>query len=191
MRALVDAKLVNNRAVMAVNLSVKQFEDFQLVKFIGETLVEFGLRPSQLELELTESMLMENIEDTVEALNNLKALGIGLSIDDFGTGYSSLGYLKRLPVNVIKVDRSFVMDIPHDVDDMEITAAVIAMAHKLRYKVVAEGIETEQQYQFLRESGCDYGQGYYFSRPLSQDLLVDFCRQYQDEIENGISKRPS
>ncbi|HET8710039.1 MAG TPA: EAL domain-containing protein [Spongiibacteraceae bacterium] len=190
MRSLVDAKLVNNRAVMAVNLSVKQFEDFQLVKFIGDTLAEFGLRPAQLELELTESMLMENIEDTVEALNNLKALGIGLSIDDFGTGYSSLGYLKRLPVNVVKVDRSFVMDIPRDVDDMEITAAVIALAHKLRYKVVAEGIETDEQYQFLRESGCDYGQGYYFSRPLSADLLVDFCRHYQDEIENEMSKRP-
>ena len=191
MRALVDAKIVNNRAVMAVNLSVKQFEDFQLVKFIGETLVEFGLRPAQLELELTESMLMENIEDTVEALNNLKALGVGLAIDDFGTGYSSLGYLKRLPVNVIKVDRSFVMDIPRDVDDMEITAAVIAMAHKLRYKVVAEGIETEEQYQFLREANCDYGQGYFFARPLSPDLLVDFCRQYQAEIENEIAKRPS
>ncbi len=191
MRALVDAKLVNNRAVMAVNLSVKQFEDFQLVKFIGETLIEFGLRPSQLELELTESMLMENIEDTVEALKNLKALGIGLSIDDFGTGYSSLSYLKRLPVNVIKVDRSFVMDIPTDVDDMEITAAVIAMAHKLRYKVVAEGIETDEQYHFLRESGCDYGQGYFFSRPLAPDLLIDFCRHYQAEIENEMSKRPS
>ncbi len=191
MRALVDAQLVNNRAVMAVNLSVKQFEDFQLVKFIGETLIEFGLRPSQLEMEITESILMENIEDTVEGLKNLKALGIGLSIDDFGTGYSSLSYLKRLPVNVIKVDRSFVMDIPHDVDDMEITAAVIAMAHKLRYKVVAEGIETEEQYQFLRESGCDYGQGYFFSRPLSPDLLLDFCRQYQTEIENGMAKRPT
>jgi len=136
-------------------------------------------------------MLMENIEDTVEVLNNLKALGVGLSIDDFGTGYSSLGYLKRLPVNVVKVDRSFVMDIPRDLDDMEITAAVIAMSHKLRYKVVAEGIETVEQYQFLRESGCDYGQGYFFSPPLSSDMLIDFCRQYQAEIENEISRRPT
>ncbi|HEY3699717.1 MAG TPA: EAL domain-containing protein [Spongiibacteraceae bacterium] len=188
MRALVDAKLVNNRAVMAVNLSVKQFEDMQLIKFIGETLIEFGLRPAQLELELTESVLMENIEDTVEALNNLKALGVGLSIDDFGTGYSSLSYLKRLPVNVVKVDRSFVMDIPHDIEDMEITAAVIAMAHKLRYKVVAEGIETDEQYKFLRESGCDYGQGYFFSPPLSPDALVDFCRHYQAELESEMNK---
>jgi EAL domain-containing protein (putative c-di-GMP-specific phosphodiesterase class I) len=189
MRVLADAKLINNRAVMAVNLSVKQFEDIQLIKFIGETLIEFGLRPSQLELELTESMLMENLEDTVELLNNLKALGVGLSIDDFGTGYSSLGYLKRLPVNVVKVDRSFVMDIPRDTDDMEITAAVIAMAHKLRYKVVAEGIETDEQYQFLRESNCDYGQGYFFSPPLSPDALLDFCRHYQAELEDEMSNK--
>ena len=189
MRELSDAKLINNRAVMAVNLSVKQFEDIQLVKFIGETLIEFGLRPAQLELELTESMLMENLEDTVDLLNNLKALGVGLSIDDFGTGYSSLGYLKRLPVNVIKVDRSFVMDIPRDTDDMEITAAVIAMAHKLRYKVVAEGIETDQQYKFLRESGCDYGQGYFFSPPLSADALVEYCRHYQAELEDEMNNK--
>lgn len=189
MKALCDARLVNNRAVMAVNLSIKQFEDAQLCKFIGDQLVEFGLRPAQLELELTESMLMENLEETVETLNSLKALGVGLSIDDFGTGYSSLGYLKRLPVNVIKVDRSFVMDIPHDTEDMEITAAVIAMAHKLRYKVVAEGIETDEQFQFLRECGCDYGQGYFFSRPLSPDDLVTFCREYQASLEDDLSKR--
>ena len=184
MRELCDAKLVNNRAVMTVNLSLKQFEDAQLVRYIGEVLVECGLRPAQLELELTESMLMQNLAQTLETLQNIKALGIGLSIDDFGTGYSSLSYLKRLPVNVIKVDRSFVMDIPGDTDDMEITAAVIAMAHKLRYKVVAEGIETEAQYRFLRESGCDYGQGYYFSRPLPASDLLEFCGRYQHQLEN-------
>jgi diguanylate cyclase (GGDEF)-like protein/PAS domain S-box-containing protein len=191
MRALCDAKLVGNRTVMTVNLSLKQFEDTQLVRFIGEVLVECGLRPAQLELELTESMLMENLEKTLETLQNIKALGIGLSIDDFGTGYSSLSYLKRLPVNVIKVDRSFVMDIPGDTDDMEITAAVIAMAHKLRYKVVAEGIETEAQHRFLRESGCDYGQGYYFSKPLYPAELVEFCGRYKSQLDNeaDISRR--
>jgi len=189
MKALNDSRLINNRAVMAVNLSIKQFDDLQLSKYIGDLLIEFGLRPSQLELELTESMLMENIEETVETLNNLKALGVGLSIDDFGTGYSSLAYLKRLPVNVIKVDRSFVMDIPNDTEDMEITAAVIAMAHKLRYKVVAEGIETDEQYQFLRESGCDYGQGYFFSPPLSAEDLIDYCSQYQTSLESDLSRR--
>jgi diguanylate cyclase (GGDEF)-like protein/PAS domain S-box-containing protein len=186
MRALCDAKLVGSRTVMTVNLSLKQFEDTQLVRYIGEVLVECGLRPAQLELELTESMLMENLEKTLETLQNIKALGIGLSIDDFGTGYSSLSYLKRLPVNVIKVDRSFVMDIPGDTDDMEITAAVIAMAHKLRYKVVAEGIETEAQHRFLRESGCDYGQGYYFSRPLSSVELIEFCERYKSQLGNEV-----
>jgi len=189
MRALCDARLVNNRAVMTVNLSIKQFEDLQLIKFIGDTLTELGLHPSQLELELTETVLMENLEETIDSLNNIKALGVGLSIDDFGTGYSSLGYLKRLPVNVVKVDRSFVMDIPRDRDDMEITAAVIAMAHKLRYRVVAEGIETQEQFQFLRESGCDYGQGYFFSPPLHPAELVEYCRHYQHELEADLIRR--
>ncbi len=189
MRQLCDAQLVNNRAVMTVNLSIRQFGDPQLVRFIRDTLLEFGLDPAQLELELTETVLMENIESNIDMLNNIKALGVGLSIDDFGTGYSSLGYLKRLPVNVIKVDRSFVMDIPHDRDDMEITAAVIAMAHKLHYKVVAEGIETAEQFQFLRESGCDYGQGYYFSPPLYPEALVDYCRHYQQSLESDLSRQ--
>jgi diguanylate cyclase (GGDEF)-like protein/PAS domain S-box-containing protein len=188
MRELCDAQLVNNRAVMTVNLSIRQFADPMLVRFIGDTLVEFGLDPSQLELELTETVLMENLEATIDMLNNIKGLGVSLSIDDFGTGYSSLGYLKRLPVNLVKVDRSFVMDIPHDRDDMEITAAVVAMAHKLHYKVVAEGIETREQFEFLREISCDYGQGYYFSPPLSSGALVDYCRHYQQSLESDLSR---
>jgi len=191
MRLLLNARLVNNRAVMTINLSIRQFQDAKLIEFIESTLNEFLLQPTQLELELTETVLMENLEETLESLNKLKALGIGLSIDDFGTGYSSLGYLKRLPVNVVKVDRSFVMDIPHDRDDMEITAAVIAMAHKLRYKVVAEGIETREQYEFLREAGCDYGQGYYFSPPLSTQQLTEFCLHYQSSLEEDMAQRRS
>ncbi len=120
-------------------------------------------------------MLMENMDRGIENLNALKDLGISLSIDDFGTGYSSLGYLKTLPVHIVKVDRSFVKDIPDDKDDMAITAAVVAMAHKLNYKVVAEGIEIEEQLQFLRDCNCDYGQGYMFSRPLPANELREFC----------------
>jgi diguanylate cyclase (GGDEF)-like protein/PAS domain S-box-containing protein len=189
MRALLDARLVNNRAVMTVNLSIRQFQDDELIDFIQATLNEFELLGTQLELELTETVLMENLETTLDSLNNIKKLGVGLSIDDFGTGYSSLGYLKRLPVNLVKVDRSFVMDIPHDKDDMEITAAVIAMAHKLRYRVVAEGIETAAQYEFLRESGCDYGQGYYFSPPLGTSDLNEYCLHYQQVLESDLARR--
>ena len=189
MRALLDSRLVNNRAVMTVNLSIRQFQDVDLIDFIEKTLALYNLHPNLLELELTETVLMENLETTLDSLNKIKKLGVGLSIDDFGTGYSSLGYLKRLPVNVVKVDRSFVMDIPHDKDDMEITAAVIAMAHKLRYKVVAEGIETREQYEFLRESGCDYGQGYYFSPPLSAADLGEYCLHYQQMLEDDMAQR--
>ncbi|MET0377460.1 MAG: EAL domain-containing protein [Spongiibacteraceae bacterium] len=189
MRALLDSRLISNRAVMTVNLSIRQFQDKELVEFIQSTLNACGLQATQLELELTETVLMENLETTLDSLNSIKKLGVGLSIDDFGTGYSSLGYLKRLPVNVVKVDRSFVMDIPHDKDDMEITAAVIAMAHKLRYRVVAEGIETKEQYDFLRESGCDYGQGYYFSPPLNTQDLNDYCLHYQQVLETDLARR--
>ena len=125
-----------------------------------------GINPQQIELEITESLLMENIDNTIQTLHELKALGMNLSIDDFGTGYSSLNYLKRLPIQILKVDRSFVMDIPNDKDDMEITAAVIAMAHKLGLKVVAEGVEEQAQVDFLLENKCDFVQGYFFGKPM-------------------------
>ena len=105
-------------------------------------------------------------------LNQIKALGISVSIDDFGTGYSSLSYLKRLPIDSLKVDRSFIKDIPEDKDDMEIASAIIAMAHKLKLDVVAEGIETDEQWAFLRKNQCDIGQGYLFSKPLTTNTLL-------------------
>lgn len=175
LRNLNDKELVDNKILMTVNLSVKQFQDEGLVSYIQEKLKEYDLSPSQFELELTESLLMENLELVVAKLEEIKQLGVIISIDDFGTGYSSLGYLKRLPVNIVKVDRSFVMDIPNDQDDMEITAAVIAMAHSLNYEVVAEGVETVEQLDFLRSCGCDYGQGYLFSKPIDSEELAIFC----------------
>ena len=180
LRALYDKKLVNENAVMTVNLSVKQFQDDELISFIESNLEKFDLKPGQFELELTETVLMENLEQALTKLEKLKDLGILISIDDFGTGYSSLGYLKRLPVNIVKVDRSFVMDIPHDKDDMEITAAIIAMAHSLNYEVVAEGIETAEQLSFLEKCNCDYGQGYLFSKPLPSPLLEQYCRDFNN-----------
>lgn len=175
LRELCDRKLVDSTITMTVNLSVKQFQDEDLVSFIATKLRQFNLKPGQFEVELTESVLMENLGQALSKLEAIRALGVLISIDDFGTGYSSLGYLKRLPVNIVKVDRSFVTDIPYDKDDMEITAAVIAMAHGLNYKVVAEGVETTEQLLFLKRHNCDYGQGYLFSKPLTDAELIDYC----------------
>ena len=124
------------------------------------------LPAGQLELELTESLLLDATEETRQQLIGLKALGLTLAMDDFGTGYSSLSYLKKFPIDVIKIDRSFIKDIPDNQDDVEITSAVIAMARKLHLKVVAEGIETPEQLKFLRRHRCDIGQGYLFDKPI-------------------------
>ncbi len=184
--------IINESVAITVNLSVQQFKDEELVDFIASQIEQYHIQPAQLEVELTETVLMENLNDVLEILEALKKLGLLISIDDFGTGYSSLGYLKRLPVNIVKVDRSFVMDIPEDKDDMAITAAVIAMAHKLNYLVVAEGVETEEQLQFLEECDCDYGQGYYFSHPLPAEELAQFCQQFSlaDLRANQNLKQP-
>lgn len=164
---------------VAVNLSARQFEDDSLVDYVREVLAESSLAPSQLELEVTESMLMGNMEDVIERLQQLKDTGVVITIDDFGSGYSSLSYLKRLPVDILKVDRQFVKDIPEDLNDMEITSAVIAVAHKLNLKVVAEGVEDEDQRDFLMINHCDYAQGYYFSKPLSLESLYPLLNPVQ------------
>lgn len=150
---------------VSVNLSARQTKDAYLVHDIVSSLREAGMRPSQLELEITETVLMENVHANVELLNRLQTAGIRLAIDDFGTGYSSMAYLKRFPIDQVKIDRTFVRDIPGDGDDEAITTAIIAMAHSLGLSVVAEGVETEAQLQFLRDAGCDIMQGYYFAEP--------------------------
>ena len=163
---------------VAINLSPKQFSDPDLVGSIAAILHEEQLDPRLLELELTESLLLEATEDTRHQLGRLKSLGLTLAMDDFGTGYSSLSYLKKFPIDVIKIDRSFIKDIPDNQDDMEITSAVIAMAHNLKLKVVAEGIETGAQLAFLRRQRCDVGQGYLFDKPISGRELIDSLRRY-------------
>lgn len=186
--SLLQAKgLLNRSTVMTVNLSARQFQDAGLVEYIHSQLERHGLRPDQFELELTESVLMENLDQVLETLNALRELGILISIDDFGTGYSSLGYLKKLPIHIVKVDRSFVRDIPNSRDDMEITAAVIAMAHSLSYEVVAEGVETIEQLQFLEQCHCDYGQGYLFGKPLNDADLDAYCDSYRDKSQQPYS----
>jgi len=163
---------------VAINLSPKQFSDPDLVASISQILTEEKLAPNLLELELTEGLLLEATEDTRQLLGQLKGLGLSLAMDDFGTGYSSLSYLKKFPIDIIKIDRSFINDIPTSQDDMEITSAVIAMAHNLKLKVVAEGIETAEQLNFLRRHRCDVGQGYLFDRPIPSARLVDALKRY-------------
>ncbi len=151
---------------VAVNISTRQFRDPNLVNTVRRCVRESGIDPAQLEVEITETMLMDDAEAAAFTVERLHELGIKLAIDDFGTGYSSLNYLKRFPIDTVKIDRSFVMDIPSNTDDMAITAAVISMAHRLSLVVVAEGVETIEQLKFLSDHDCEYGQGYYFSKPL-------------------------
>jgi EAL domain-containing protein (putative c-di-GMP-specific phosphodiesterase class I) len=160
---------------MSINLSARQFKDASLVPMLKKIIIETQINAKSLHLELTESMLMGNVEAAIDQLHQLKKLGISISIDDFGTGYSSLSYLKRFPVDILKIDRSFVKDIPEDDNDMEITAAIIAMAQKLKLDVVAEGVETIEQVEFLQNNNCFIVQGYYFSKPVAEaDIPVLF-----------------
>jgi diguanylate cyclase (GGDEF)-like protein/PAS domain S-box-containing protein len=151
---------------VTVNLSAREFQNPGLVATIAEILEETGLQPECLDIEVTESMAMRDIEHTVRQLNELAAMKVRISVDDFGTGYSSLNYLKRLPIHRLKIDQSFVKDITTDPDDRAIIQAVTAMAHNMKLKVVAEGVETEEQLDFLQKSQCDEAQGFIYSKPL-------------------------
>ncbi|RZF30942.1 EAL domain-containing protein [Paraburkholderia sp. UYCP14C] len=160
-------------ARVSVNLSARVFQQRNIAKLVMQVLDETGLEPKYLELELTESTIMRNAEEAVSMLNELHSLGIGLAIDDFGTGYSSLSYLKRFPVDRLKIDRSFVSDIGVSGDDETITSAIIALAHSLKLQVIAEGVETSAQLDFLRERACDEMQGFYFAKPLSTEAISE------------------
>jgi len=151
---------------VAINLSARQLQQADLAELIERIVVGAGVDPGLLEFELTESMLMVNPEAAVAILSRIKALGMRLSVDDFGTGYSSLAYLKRFPLDALKIDRTFVRDLPDDPDDAAITKAVIRLAHSLSLKVVAEGVENIAQLRELEQYDCDEIQGYYVSRPL-------------------------
>ncbi|SHE73515.1 EAL and GGDEF domain-containing protein [Desulforamulus putei] len=156
---------------VSVNLSARQFQQQNLVKHVAQILRETGLDPRWLELEITESLAMKDVEFTGKNLFELRKMGITIAIDDFGTGYSSLSYLKRLPIDTIKIDRSFIRDITSDPDNASIVSTIIVLAHNLKMKVIAEGVETEEQLSFLRQQQCDGMQGYLFSGPLlAKDL---------------------
>ncbi|MFV3327232.1 EAL and GGDEF domain-containing protein [Pseudomonas sp. NY15372] len=151
---------------VSVNISARQFSDGQLGTRIATILEEIGLPPACLELELTESILMRDVDEAMQILDGLKILGLSIAVDDFGTGYSSLNYLKQFPIDVLKIDRTFVDGLPEGEQDAQIARAIIAMAHSLNLAVIAEGVETHEQLEFLREHGCDEVQGYLFGRPM-------------------------
>jgi EAL domain-containing protein (putative c-di-GMP-specific phosphodiesterase class I) len=156
---------------MAVNVSARQFREPTLVKMIENALGASELQPHHLEIEITESIAMESAEVVVANLESLRNMSVGISIDDFGTGYSSLTYLKRYPINSLKIDRSFVTDVATNPADAGIVRAVVEMAHGMKLNVIAEGVETKDQFAHLQKYGCDEMQGYWFSRPLPVEAI--------------------
>jgi EAL domain-containing protein (putative c-di-GMP-specific phosphodiesterase class I) len=157
---------------IAVNISARQFHDRDLSETVIRILDETGLPPKYLELELTESSIMQSAEFALDVLTRLKSMGINISIDDFGTGFSSLASLKRLPIDALKIDQSFVRDATADSDDAALVMAIITLGHNLRLQVIAEGVETEDQLKLLQLLRCDEIQGYFFSKPLPAETLV-------------------
>lgn len=162
---------------MAVNVSARQLKRRDFLETVAGVLIETELPPELLELELTESVAMENPEESIRLLQSIRQMGVSIAIDDFGTGYSSLAYLKRLPIDYLKIDRSFVADIEHDLNDRAIAFGTIALAHSLGLEVIAEGVETADQLELLRTNGCDEIQGYYFSQPLEPKAAFAYLQQ--------------
>lgn len=174
---------------VAINLSAIQFRRAEHLKqTVRQALDDMGVDPAMLELELTESMLVDNVQSTIETLHELRELGVSLAIDDFGIGYSSLNYLKRFPIDILKIDRSFVRDIETNPSDAAITAAIVALGHELKLKVVAEGVENKAQLSFLQQHGCDFYQGYFFSPPVPMEkLMALFARGPIGVVQGGGS----
>ena len=161
---------------VAVNLSTRQFRQKNLSEKVAQILKDSAVQPEKLCLEITENEVMQNIETTVEILQALKKMGVFLSLDDFGTGYSSLSYLKRFPIDVLKIDRTFVNGIPSDRDDTAISTAIVVLAHSMELQVIAEGVEEPEQIAFLQSLQCDEIQGFYFSRPLNAETVTDLLK---------------
>lgn len=167
---------------ISVNMSILQFQQDNLIPMIAQILEESGLSPALLELEITESIALHNEKQVIDKLLQLRKLGVKIAIDDFGTGYSSLSYLKKFPINTLKIDKVFIRDIMADSDDEALIAAIIAMANKLKFNVIAEGVETETQLTFLSSLKCDEAQGYLFGKPLPPDRLMELFQQHFPNI---------
>ena len=173
---------------MAVNVAAAQFHRGDLLQVVQHALAQAHLEPQFLEIELTESAVMTNPEESAAILEQLSRIGVLVSVDDFGTGYSSINYLKRFPIDILKIDQSFVQSLNSEVD-ASIVRAIVSLAHSLRLKVVAEGVETQEQLKFLRALGCDQYQGFQFSPPLPAAQFVDLLREWQrDEDEHSAAE---
>jgi EAL domain-containing protein (putative c-di-GMP-specific phosphodiesterase class I) len=169
---------------VAVNVSPQQLQQNHFPETVAKVLQEFDLPASRLEVEITESSFIHDDGIGIKTLTELREMGVLISIDDFGTGYSSLSYLKRLPIDSIKLDASFVKDATTDTDDAALVMAIIALAHNLRLRVIAEGIETEEQLSLLRSLSCDEGQGYFFGRPVGEEIITAWA-------EKGHNREPT
>jgi EAL domain-containing protein (putative c-di-GMP-specific phosphodiesterase class I) len=176
-RAWMDAGLGD--FFVAVNVSAQQIQRGNFAEQVADTLRRHGLPADRLELELTESALLENVDRALHSMQQLSALGVHLSFDDFGTGYSSLSYLRQFHVDKLKIDKSFVCDIPRDASSVAIANTVVAIGHQLRMTVIAEGVETAEQAQLLIDMGCDALQGYLFSRPMKGQAVAEWLADYQ------------
>ena len=172
---------------VAVNLSLGQLFQQDLVEMVQEILQRTKLDPKFLQLEITESMTM-NIDRMTQLLHELKALGIQIAVDDFGTGYSSLSYLKEFPIDCLKIDRTFVRNVPHNPNDEALVSMIISMAKHLRLKVVAEGIEEVEQLSFLIDGGCDYIQGYLFSKPISPQQITETYKDLHHRVDEVLTQ---
>lgn len=173
-QARIWQKKFDRDIIIAVNLSARQFQQPNLIEQIRSAVEDSGIAPECLEVEITESNAMQNAENTIYTLRELKALGVRIAMDDFGTGYSSLNYLKKFPIDTLKLDQTFIRDVANDPTDAAIVSSVIAMAHSLNLKVVGEGVEKQEQLDFLTRQKCDVVQGYYFSKPLAPEFLEAF-----------------
>ena len=180
LRAWADAGLL--MPPVAVNLSARQVDD-RLPELVERLLNRHGVKPSQLKLEITESLVMRNPELVLPVLNQLVAMGLSIALDDFGTGYSSLAYLKRFPITTLKIDRAFVIGVPHEPNDCAIAQAIVTMGKQMRQEIVAEGVETREQMAFLRDLGCDQLQGYLFSKPLTAE---DYERWVREDVRLAL-----
>ena len=167
--------------VLALNLSIKQLQQKDFIPFVENLLQETGCKAEWIEFEVTESQIMKNIQEAIAVLTQLSQLGVMIAVDDFGTGYSSLSYLKKLPIDKLKIDQSFVNGLPNDEEDAAITKAVIALAQSLKLSIIAEGVETKEQKEFILTSGCEYIQGYYYSEPLPKEMM-------QRVLEEGLTQ---